>query len=994
MSEIRLFSATGNPEIDGLLSGVAWVGSVSYSFPASSAEYAYAGERTGFVPLGGSPGAPATQAWVATRVFNEFTDLIALPITPTAAAGADIRLAMTTTPVLSPFFAYAYDLNATLGAGGDIWLNTTDFNVVVLGSYGHNTFLHEIGHAFGLKHGHEPDGFPFNVTLPFARDSAEFSVMTYRGYIGGPTDFYRIADGHAPQSLMMLDIQALQFLYGADHTTRAGNTTYRFDPNTGEMFIDGAAQGISKAAGNVTVNVLFRTVFDGNGTDTYDFSAYDASRQLAIDLRPGEWTDVDSDSQYQAANLSGDPNGVYARGQVANALLIDGDLRALIENAIGGAGNDVIRGNQAGNVLQGRLGNDELIGLEGDDTLQGGAGADRLLGGDGLDQALFDLVFAQASFSYSGASLFVNDGTWIDELIDVETLVFTDRTVATSSLLPPPPPGGALATVVFTNTTPGALPPAAFTAATPTLGGFVDYSGVELGIPGVSPLVETSISNDANGHLRVELLSAWNTLKVAKVTDGDGGTLSLNNFLDTVVAMGGTRASQVEVTGAKRGNITTASGDDIVNVVTLSNKAGIADNTMLIDSGAGHDTIMLNAENALGHSLFDVRAGAGDDVVVVTGRSDDLLQGGEGNDTLSSADGNDRLRGGAGDNVLNGGNGTDTALYDITFAEAGFAWQGSTLLLTRAGGTDQLTEIERLAFTDRTVDVASLVAPPPPPPPGPAVVVFTNGTPADSGAGRAFVAPVPGPGGSFTYTGADMAIGGVAAGTAATLTSDAAGALMVRLETAWNTLKVAKVTDADGGVVSVENFVEAAIAMGGTAASSVTVTQAKRGSILTGAGDDTISVASLSNQSGAGNGFTIDAGAGDDTISLVAHASGWTSFGVQGGTGADRVTIAGRSNDVLDGGEGNDVLDAGAGNDRLTGAAGADFFVFRAGSGADTVTDFADGIDLLRLEGIAEAAVVIAAVTGGVRVSWGGSDAVTLTGASLPAITAADIVFA
>ena len=47
------------------------------------------------------------------------------------------------------------------------------------------TVIHEIGHALGLKHGHETEfGFP---TLPSANDSLEYSVMTYRFYVGGPS---------------------------------------------------------------------------------------------------------------------------------------------------------------------------------------------------------------------------------------------------------------------------------------------------------------------------------------------------------------------------------------------------------------------------------------------------------------------------------------------------------------------------------------------------------------------------------------------------------------------------------------------------------------------------------------------------------------------------------------------------------------------------------------------------------------------------------------
>ncbi len=76
---------------------------------------------------------------------------------------------------------------------------------------------------------------------------------------------------------------------------------------------------------------------------------------------------------------------IYAVGNIANALLYQGDLRSLIENANGGSGNDAITGNVAANVLNGNGGNDTLTGDAGDDTLIGGAGQDSIYGGDGND---------------------------------------------------------------------------------------------------------------------------------------------------------------------------------------------------------------------------------------------------------------------------------------------------------------------------------------------------------------------------------------------------------------------------------------------------------------------------------------------------------------------------------------------------------------------------------------------------------------------------------
>ena len=55
----------------------------------------------------------------------------------------------------------------------------------------------------------------------------------------------------------------------------------------------------------------------------------------------------------------------------------NGDTRSLIENAIGGSGADVFRGNAAGNLLIGNAGGDMLFGEDGNDVLDGGIGMDR-----------------------------------------------------------------------------------------------------------------------------------------------------------------------------------------------------------------------------------------------------------------------------------------------------------------------------------------------------------------------------------------------------------------------------------------------------------------------------------------------------------------------------------------------------------------------------------------------------------------------------------------
>jgi Ca2+-binding RTX toxin-like protein len=67
------------------------------------------------------------------------------------------------------------------------------------------------------------------------------------------------------------------------------------------------------------------------------------------------------------------------------SLLPDGSKSALIENVKAGEGNDILRGNAAGNRLSGGRGEDVPRGGNGADTLIGNSGAGRLFGGKGND---------------------------------------------------------------------------------------------------------------------------------------------------------------------------------------------------------------------------------------------------------------------------------------------------------------------------------------------------------------------------------------------------------------------------------------------------------------------------------------------------------------------------------------------------------------------------------------------------------------------------------
>lgn len=346
--------------IGQLTSGAAWngignnpvpsagLGTITYGFFDLAAQV-YSSEKNQFQALS------EAQRVAVRDAFAIWGELINVTFVEGSVAAADINLGNLATQE-DYFSAYA-NYPSQSRDGGDIWISTNSPSNLDVGlsTPGFRTLLHEIAHALGISHpgnynAAEGVDLTYAANAEYFQDSLQYTIMSY--FPSSSTGAVRSSFAATP---LAHDIAAIQSIYGADMTTRTGNTVYGFNSNAGRDAFD------------FTLNVQpVVAIWDAGGRDTLDFSGW--STDSTIDLAGG--------------------GSSHGGGQTHNVQIAFGTF---IENAVGGGGNDVLSGNAGGNVLRGGNGNDSLNGGDGSDRQEGGAGADIFVftaAGHSVDYAL------------------------------------------------------------------------------------------------------------------------------------------------------------------------------------------------------------------------------------------------------------------------------------------------------------------------------------------------------------------------------------------------------------------------------------------------------------------------------------------------------------------------------------------------------------------------------------------------------------------------------
>lgn len=359
-----------------------------------------------------------------------------------------------------------------------------------------------------------------------------------------------------------------------------------------------------------------------------------------------------------------------------------------IEDAVGGVGNDTLKGSDGDNALWGAAGKDTLYGGAGNDRLDGGANIDKMFGGAGDDtyfvNATGDRVYETASTAPDAADAGGVDWVYSSISYDLDAyagLRFVENLglSGTANLIGR---GNALDNTLVGNAGNNVLDGRA--GADTMIGGagndayHVDNIGdqvVEVAGQG-RDTIWTSVDYALTDAQSVETLHVSGPVGLTLQANDLGVSLFGGAGMDTLIGGagadrldGGVEADTLQGGAGNDTYFVDNLGDQVFETLTIdpsdTSDAGGVDqvfSTVSFDLSASNGVRFIEKLTLTGSDTID---GTGNDLgnTLVGNSAANTLSGGAGRDTMSGGAGDDRLVGGAGADILTGGTGSDTFVF-------------------------------------------------------------------------------------------------------------------------------------------------------------------------------------------------------------------------------------------------------------------------------------------------------------------------------------------
>ncbi|MBI2254724.1 MAG: hypothetical protein HYU58_08910 [Proteobacteria bacterium] len=775
------------------------------------------------------------------------------------------------------------------GTEGDDTLTGTASNEKLSGGKG-NDLLD------GMAGDDRLEGGAGNDTYTFGRGSAWDVIKDENRWLETTTRTEDYSQTYGPISV--------SYSYTKQTVTKdADGTTYSYGSATGTVQVSFTDTGPR----NITETVWKEgdggsdTLTFGAGVTVEDVAIKIRGDDLLIVLRDRDATDaskiIDNDSFWALDDRLRIENWANANNRLETFKFADGttiDVSAMLAAYTGGAGDEIVTGDEATNWLAGAAGNDVVLGLggkdvliggSGDDVLSGGEGADLIYGGEGKDRADYsDSVFGVTVDLTNNANNKSGDAEG-DQLFGIEDVVGSrgnDKITGDSS-------DSRIWGGDGEDTIDGG-------AGVDT----VSYSDSVFGVT----VDLTNSANNKGGFAQGDVLINIENVTGSSFDDsltGDGGDNRLEGGVGKDILIGGA-------------GIDTAVYENSVGGVSIDLGANEG------KGGEAEGDTWTGIENVLGSDYADSLTGDA---------NANRLEGGQGSDTL---------QGGGGADTLVGGDGSDTASYRKSASGVTVNLSNNTLNAGGDAAGDNLSEIENLVGSayddDLTGDDKDNALDG-----GRGNDTLTGGGGNDTVSYAASqlksvddLTPL-GAGDKYRLTQSGVTVN-LAAGTATlTVTTD-----IVEASTGnWKSTVSAETHSFTDTLIGIENVVGTAFddSLTGDGADNKLVGGDGKDSLTGGAGNDWL-------DGGTGNDI-IDGGDGTDTVyyggALAAVTANLATGNVSGGSAEDSLSnvenlIGGIWNDALTGNAGVNRLEGGAGNDRLDGGAGADMML--GGFGDDT----------------------------------------------------------